>query len=84
MIMSFAIMPMLFCSGALYPLSTAPAWLRTVSYFDPLTYGVDALRTILLGRAGAFLPLALNIAILTAFALVMTGAAAVCYSLNRK
>ena len=84
MIMSFAIMPMLFCSGALYPLRTAPAWLRTVSFFDPLTYGVDALRGILLGRAAAFMPLALNIAILAAFALVMTGAASLCYSLNRK
>ena len=84
MIMSFAIMPMLFCSGALFPLDTAPPWLVTVSYFDPLTYGVDALRRLLLGPAQSFIPLSINLAFLIGFTVAMTAVATVCYSINKK
>ena len=84
LIMSFAIMPMLFCSGALFPLDTAPHWLRIVSFFDPLTYGVDALRHILLGPDQAFLPLAVNLGFMIAFAAGMTAVASACFSWNRK
>ena len=37
-----------FPSGALYPVESYPAWLQTVSRADPLTYGVSALRNLLL------------------------------------
>ena len=43
-IMSLVIMPMFFTSGALFPLTSAPDWLRGFSYVNPLTYGVDVLR----------------------------------------
>jgi ABC-2 type transport system permease protein len=42
-------MPLFFGSNALYPLSLMPAWLRTLSYANPLSYEVDALRGLLLG-----------------------------------
>jgi ABC-2 type transport system permease protein len=48
-IMNFVVFPLFFLSGALYPLDNLPAWLRTLSYFDPLTYGVDGLRGSLIG-----------------------------------
>ncbi len=50
-IMNFVVFPLFFLSGALYPLENLPAWLRAVSYLDPLTYGVDGLRGVLIGVA---------------------------------
>ncbi len=52
LIMNFLIMPMFFLSGALFPLSSAPDFLRTASLFDPLTYGVAGLRYLILGSSG--------------------------------
>ncbi len=49
LIMNFLIMPLFFLSGALFPLSSAPEILRTASLLDPLTYGVNGLRHLLLG-----------------------------------
>ena len=49
-IMSFIIMPTFFLSGALFPLTNAPGWLRTLSLLNPLTYGVDAIRGIILNE----------------------------------
>src|SRR4030065_1085832 len=40
-IMSLVIMPMIFTSGALFPLTSAPQWLKDFSYINPLTYGAD-------------------------------------------
>ncbi len=49
-------MPLFFASNALYPVSLMPGWLRVVSYGNPLSYQVDALRGLLLGTP-ARLPL---------------------------
>jgi ABC-2 type transport system permease protein len=49
-------MPLFFASNALYPVSLMPGWLRVVSYGNPLSYEVDALRGLLLGTP-ARLPL---------------------------
>ncbi|GGT98387.1 ABC transporter permease [Actinomadura citrea] len=43
-LMQMAMMPMMFLSGALYPLSGLPAWLTVLTRFNPLTYAVDPLR----------------------------------------
>ncbi|HEX9286788.1 MAG TPA: ABC transporter permease [Thermoanaerobaculia bacterium] len=40
-----------FPSGALYPVESYPKWLRVISDVDPLTYGVSALRDLLLRGA---------------------------------
>jgi ABC-2 type transport system permease protein len=66
LIMSFVVMPMFFLSGALFPIDTLPQWLRIFTYLDPLTYGVDALRFILLNNASA-LPIYLDILVLIGF-----------------
>jgi ABC-2 type transport system permease protein len=42
-----------FPSGALYPVESYPPWLRAVSNVDPLTYGVEGLRDLLLRGAPA-------------------------------
>lgn len=49
LIMNFLVMPTFFLSGALFPLQNAPNLLQTISKINPLTYGVDALREILVG-----------------------------------
>ncbi|MEM4389574.1 MAG: ABC transporter permease [Candidatus Micrarchaeia archaeon] len=69
LIINFVMWPMFFFSGALFPVSNLPAFLQPISEINPLTYAVDALRSILLGT-GAF-PLYLDIAALAAFALAM-------------
>jgi ABC-2 type transport system permease protein len=46
MVMNFLVMPIYFLSGAMFPLTTAPAWLKAMMTVDPLTYGVDAIRNV--------------------------------------
>jgi ABC-2 type transport system permease protein len=41
-------MPLFFASNAIYPLELMPEWLRVVASFNPLSYVVDALRSMLL------------------------------------
>jgi ABC-2 type transport system permease protein len=49
LIMNFLVMPVFFLSGALFPLENLPKALNIVVQFDPLSYGVDALRATLGG-----------------------------------
>jgi ABC-2 type transport system permease protein len=42
-IMNLVLIPMWLMSGALFPIASAPVWLRTVMYANPLSYGVAAL-----------------------------------------
>lgn len=44
MISSFVMLPMLFLSGALFPLDGLPTWLTVLTRFNPLTYAIDPLR----------------------------------------
>ncbi|MBU6388548.1 ABC transporter permease [Patescibacteria group bacterium] len=62
LIMNFLVMPLFFLSGALFPLSNTSPVLFWVARFDPLSYGVDALRYFLIGTAT--FPLALDIGVL--------------------
>ena len=48
-VMNFLVMPIFFLSGALYPLRNLPGPLTVLTRLDPLTYGVDALRGVLIG-----------------------------------
>jgi ABC-2 type transport system permease protein len=54
MVMNFLVMPLYFLSGGMFPVSSAPAWMKTLMTLDPLTYGIDALRhTVLSGTLPA-------------------------------
>ncbi len=46
-IMNFLVQPLFFLSGALFPLNSAPQFLKVITAFDPLTYGVDGIRACL-------------------------------------
>src|SRR3989475_439907 len=53
-VMNFVVFPMLFLSGALYPVRHLGPVLRAAAYVNPLAYGVDLLKHALLSRwAGA-------------------------------
>ncbi len=75
-IQTFINLPLFFLSGALFPLTGTgvPEWLHIASSFNPLTYGVDALRTVILGSAWVPLqPLYINLAVVIIFDVVMVG-----------
>ncbi|WP_337863908.1 ABC transporter permease [Nitrososphaera sp.] len=65
MIVSFVVFPLFFLSGALFPLDNLPSWLYALTAADPATYGVNAMRSSLLG-IGSANP-ALDFAILAAY-----------------
>ena len=69
LVMNFFIMPLFFLSGALYTISTAPGWLRTLAYLNPLTYGVDGLRASISGVSQ--FSIWLDLGVLLIFALVV-------------
>ena len=43
LLMNLALFPLLFFSGAFFPIDGLPAWLQVLAYANPLTYAVDAL-----------------------------------------
>lgn len=51
LIMNFLVMPTYFLSGAIFPLADSPKSLQIIAQINPLTYGVDALRGIMLGNS---------------------------------
>jgi ABC-2 type transport system permease protein len=50
LIMNFLVMPIYFLSGALFPLVGLPKVLAIVTSLDPLSYGIDGMRSMLLGK----------------------------------
>lgn len=42
--------PLLFVSSAFLPLDAMPGWIQTIAAFNPVTYGADAARALVLGR----------------------------------
>ena len=60
--------PLFFGSNAIYPLSLMPVWLQYISRYNPLSYVVDAMRSMLLTGDYSGLPLdILALLISTAF-----------------
>ncbi len=55
-IMSFVMFPLLFLSGAIFPMKNLPVAVRALAYIDPLTYGVDGLRAALIQHSALALP----------------------------
>jgi ABC-2 type transport system permease protein len=46
MVMNFLVMPLYFLSGGMFPVQSAPGWMQKLMLIDPLTYGVDAIRSV--------------------------------------
>ncbi|MFB6138953.1 MAG: ABC transporter permease [Halosimplex sp.] len=84
--------PLLFVSTAFLPLEVLPNWIQTVARFNPVTYGVDGARALMLGEdvmtvldvsgfGGIWNTLVPSIAVLLALDVVLGGA--MVYLLNR-
>ncbi len=69
-------MPLFFASNAIYPIAIMPAWLRVVASVNPLSYQVDALRTLMLAGGAITWGIGLDIGVLlvVATALIVIGA----------
>lgn len=88
LLMQLLVFPMFFLSGAFFPLTAVPGWMRALSMIDPLTYGVDAMRDIMLRSQLAPAELAkiilhspsVNVVYLIAFSVIMISAAVVAFN----
>lgn len=78
LIVNFLIMPMFFLSGALFPLTGLPTAVTAISLADPLSYGVDALRGILLGASHISMPI--NIVVTVGVWAILLGIGAILFS----
>ncbi len=86
-IMNLLVFPMFFLSGAFFPLTAVPTWMKIVSSANPMAYGVDALRQMLLApTAGSGLmplllhPASLDALYLLAFSSVFVSCAVLAFS----
>lgn len=89
-IMQVLVFPMFFLSGAFFPLTNVPKWMEILAEINPLTYGVDSLRQILLHPATnpnvqasiALFPVPIDVLFLLGFSVVMVSAAVVAFNLR--
>ena len=85
-VLNFLAQPAFFLSGAMFPVTGLPGWMTALTRIDPLTYGVDPIRRIVLDAAGVpvpvldklslalsnqVVPLALEAAVVLGFGLLM-------------
>ncbi len=49
LILNLLIFPLFFLSGAIYPITALPSIVKYITYLNPLTYGVDGMRSVLIG-----------------------------------
>lgn len=48
-VMALLVFPILFLSGIFFPVEATPTWMTVAAKLNPVTYGVDAIRQVLLG-----------------------------------
>jgi ABC-2 type transport system permease protein len=76
-VMTLVIQPVIFTSGALFPINNLPTWLGVVCRLNPATYGVDLARRALLGQTFAVtigdwvVPIWFDILVMVAFGALM-------------
>jgi ABC-2 type transport system permease protein len=83
-LMNFLVMPIFFLSGALYPLKNLPVVLSWITHADPLAYGIDGLRGVLIGNwqfgFGWEFNFLLDLGLLVALAAIFLGTSAWLFS----
>lgn len=78
LIISVFIFPLAFLASPFTTLDSLPDFLRTISFFNPITYGVDGLRSVLNGAS--YFPLFVNFIVLIASSLFLMGLASYFFS----
>jgi len=79
--MPIILFPSILLSGVFWPLEAVPTLLQPVSYAMPLTYAVDALRSVMI-RGWSLTQIAVPLVILVAFAIIMLSLSA--YGLRKR
>ena len=70
-IVNFVNLPMFLLSGALFPVTNLPSWLKWAFYINPLTYSVDTLRSIMVSGWQPLLPIQYEVLIICVFNAVL-------------
>ena len=78
LVMNFMVLPIFFLSGALFPLANLGRVMNVITKLDPLTYGVDGLRGVLINNW--YFTLTLDVALLVAIGAVFLSAGAYLFS----
>jgi ABC-2 type transport system permease protein len=71
-------MPMYFLSGAIFPPVHLPNWLYALVRINPMSYGVDALRAVLLHQH--YFPLSFDFGFLVVFAALMVAIGVIAFT----
>jgi ABC-2 type transport system permease protein len=73
-ISNFLTMPLIFLSSAFFPADFMPEWLRTAVAYNPITYAIDPMRTLMMSgwNWAVIIP---SITVVCAFTLLMGGIA---------
>jgi ABC-2 type transport system permease protein len=72
LVMNLALFPLLFFSGAFFPLDGLPRWLEVLAWVNPLTYAVDALELAAYASSDhAYLGLALDVPVMVVLAVAV-------------
>ena len=74
LLMNLALFPLLFFSGAFFPIDGLPLWLRVMAFANPLTYAVDAMQlAAYAGSREGFIGLPTDFAVLGTVAALVYG-----------
>jgi len=73
LIVQFVIFPLFFLSGAIYPITSFPEPVQLLALANPLTYGVDGLRAVLVGASEYPVALDLGVLVLSSVVTVALG-----------
>ncbi|MCL5016386.1 MAG: ABC transporter permease [Patescibacteria group bacterium] len=73
LIMNFLVMPIFFLSGAIFPLGDLPESISIITSSNPLSYGVDGLRGVLINSSHFGISLDLLVLIVTSGILLLIG-----------
>ncbi len=71
---------MVLLAGVFYPISSFPAWIRWITYVNPMTYSVELFRWAMVGTIE--LPLWLTLLVSMLFGLVSTGLGTIAFNRN--
>jgi ABC-2 type transport system permease protein len=72
LVMNLVLFPFLFFSGAFFPLTGLPIWLKVLGHVNPLSYGVDMMHLALYANgSGGFFGLPIDFAVLVALSIVV-------------
>lgn len=67
-IVSLFVFPLLFLASPFSPLGSLPTTLKTVAFIDPMTYGIDGLRSTLIGFS--YFPIYISLAVLAVLSVI--------------